>query len=202
MLPMSRPVLRPWRWMAISPSFLPNARATMDSFRLGLRQKHAQRGILPAEECAQFSIDQYDRRAACARQHWQRGLICGVGGNRSNGIALSVTRRVRFYRRNLSLIGSHRCIARPGQQRAVWIRRVGGRQKHDLGSLRFHAQAPQHIDRARHRELRRAEACHKHSPPDHSAFFHGFERRINCRISARNIFGDGCFAQHDSMAHQ
>ena len=70
------------------------------------------------------------------------------------------------------------CAARPGQQAAVRIRRIGSRQVQGFRALRFGAQTAQHIDRGGHGELRGAQSGDEHAAPDPAVLFHRLERGI------------------------
>ena len=143
------------------------------SFRFALRQEDANRRIPAPEKSGEMAIDQ---NHACSGGASHRMMYRQVG--------------VLVF------------DARPRQNRAVRVRRIGRRQINDFRRSRFRAQTAQHIHRGRHRELRGAKPSHEHAAPGPAAFFHGFERGIDGVVAARNIFSKRGFTGDDSIVNQ
>ena len=87
----------------------------------------------------------------------------------------------------------------PGQCRAVGIRRVGGGEHQRERFLRRLAEGAQPLFRARHRELRAAQAGDEISAASAAGVLHRLEHRVDGGKSAGNLFGLRGFASDDPM---
>ena len=93
-----------------------------------------------------------------------------------------------------------RLLFRPIQRRAVRIGGIGRAEHDDFGFVGPIAQRSQQVERAGHRELRRAEAGDEIPAPDASRFFHSLQHRIDHAEAAGDGFrGDG-FTRQDTVA--
>ena len=91
---------------------------------------------------------------------------------------------------------------RPGHQRAVRIRRIGGRERDRDRLLAFLACIAQQIDRAGLRELRRAQAGHEVAAPDAAGFLEPAQHRIHRAESARQLLDRRHIARDHAVARQ
>ena len=89
---------------------------------------------------------------------------------------------------------------RPRDGCAIRARRVGGRQRDNLGFLVARAAEP--VDGARERELQPAQAIDEVASPDLARLLHRSKHRIQGGKSAADVFSQRCFAGQNAVSLQ
>src|SRR2546427_910534 len=199
------------RWI-VSPSGIPFHVATRGARETGRTEWLRQRGLVDRKA---VDLVEEERGAALgARRGRERGRDEPACGRHLVLVAVGEGQERAFVTREPGgerTVDEHDERARrahrspslrafgPRQRRAVEVRWIRGRERHDRRLFARLAHDAQTIDRAGERELRRAASGNEVAATDATRVLHRFQDAVHRRESARKAFRLHRLARHDAV---